>query len=99
MPEETAGLHDRPLDGEGAVQGPGRCGTSFRMPARGGFAGVKSFSSGLNPERTRHDIVSGLRFGVLASSLREQPVERRLTAVLAADIVGYSRLMEQDEAG
>ena len=26
-------------------------------------------------------------------------VERRLTAILAADIVGYSRLVEQDEAG
>ena len=30
----------------------------------------------------------------------EQPnVERRLAAILAADVVGYSRLMEQDEAG
>jgi TolB-like protein/Flp pilus assembly protein TadD len=26
-------------------------------------------------------------------------MERRLTAILAADVVGYSRLMEQDEAG
>ena len=26
-------------------------------------------------------------------------VERRLTAILAADIVGYSRLVERDEAG
>ena len=25
--------------------------------------------------------------------------QRRLTAILAADVVGYSRLMEQDEAG
>jgi adenylate cyclase len=29
----------------------------------------------------------------------EAPVERRLAAVLAADVVGYSRLMEVDEAG
>src|SRR5262249_57135075 len=29
----------------------------------------------------------------------EQSVERRLAAILAADIVGYSRLMEVDEAG
>jgi len=29
----------------------------------------------------------------------ENPVERRLVAILAADIVGYSRLVEQDEAG
>ena len=27
------------------------------------------------------------------------PVERRLSAILAADVVGYSRLMERDEAG
>ena len=26
-------------------------------------------------------------------------VERRLAAILAADIVGYSRLIERDEAG
>ncbi len=26
-------------------------------------------------------------------------MERRLTAILAADVVGYSRLMEADEAG
>jgi adenylate cyclase len=26
-------------------------------------------------------------------------VERRLAAILAADVVGYSRLMEADEAG
>jgi adenylate cyclase len=26
-------------------------------------------------------------------------VERRLAAILAADVVGYSRLMERDEAG
>src|SRR5215510_6318143 len=26
-------------------------------------------------------------------------MERRLVAILAADVVGYSRLMEQDEAG
>ena len=26
-------------------------------------------------------------------------VQRRLTTVVAADIVGYSRLIEQDEAG
>jgi TolB-like protein len=29
----------------------------------------------------------------------ESPVQRRLAAVLAADVVGYSRLMGQDEAG
>src|SRR6266567_2399647 len=29
----------------------------------------------------------------------EEQVQRRLAAILAADVVGYSRLMEQDEAG
>jgi adenylate cyclase len=31
--------------------------------------------------------------------MEEQNLERRLAAVLAADVVGYSRLMEVDEAG
>ena len=29
----------------------------------------------------------------------EQPVERKLAAILAADVVGYSRLMGADEEG
>jgi class 3 adenylate cyclase len=28
-----------------------------------------------------------------------QPIERRLAAIFAADVAGYSRLMEQDEVG
>ena len=31
--------------------------------------------------------------------MAEQRVQRRLAAILAADIVGYSRLMEADEVG
>ena len=31
--------------------------------------------------------------------MAEKRVQRRLAAILAADVVGYSRLMEQDEAG
>src|SRR5262245_59252966 len=31
--------------------------------------------------------------------MAEGRTQRRLTAILAADVVGYSRLMEQDEAG
>ena len=30
--------------------------------------------------------------------MAEERVQRRLSAILAADVVGYSRLMEQDEA-
>ena len=29
----------------------------------------------------------------------EERAQRRLAAILAADVVGYSRLMQQDEAG
>jgi adenylate cyclase len=31
--------------------------------------------------------------------MAEERVERRLVAILAADVVGYSPLVEQDEAG
>ncbi len=31
--------------------------------------------------------------------MAEERVQRRLAAILAADVVGYSRLMGQDEAG
>ena len=31
--------------------------------------------------------------------MAEERVERRLAAILAADVVGYSRLMGEDEAG
>ena len=31
--------------------------------------------------------------------MAEERVERRLAAILAADMVGYSRLMEADETG
>ena len=31
--------------------------------------------------------------------LKNVSMERRLAAILAADVVGYSRLMEQDETG
>ena len=31
--------------------------------------------------------------------MAEERVQRRLAAILAADVVGYSHLMEQDEAG
>ena len=31
--------------------------------------------------------------------MAEERIQRRLTAILAADVVGYSRLMGSDEAG
>ncbi len=39
------------------------------------------------------------RLGQGAAAVDAQRVERRLAAILAADMVGYSRLMEADEAG
>ena len=37
--------------------------------------------------------------GGLVQPPNEQRVERRLAAIFAADVAGYSRLMSQDEAG
>src|SRR5262245_46462594 len=34
-----------------------------------------------------------------STPMAEERTRRRLAAILAADVVGYSRLMEQDEAG
>ena len=31
--------------------------------------------------------------------MAEQRVQRRLAAILAADVVGYSRMMREDESG
>jgi class 3 adenylate cyclase len=31
--------------------------------------------------------------------MAEERIQRRLAAILAADVTGYSRLMEQDEVG
>jgi len=38
-------------------------------------------------------------FAQLLSLFREEPMERRLAAILVADVVGYSRLMSEDEVG
>src|SRR6202047_5372446 len=40
-----------------------------------------------------------LRVGLKEQAVAEQRVERKLAAILAADVVGYSRLMGADEAG
>jgi adenylate cyclase len=53
--------------------------------------------SGLNPGRARSTIAEGRGGPVQAE--KEQRVERRLAAIFAADVAGYSRLMSQDEAG
>ena len=35
----------------------------------------------------------------LKIAMAEEPIHRRLAAIMIADVVGYSRLMEADEAG
>jgi class 3 adenylate cyclase len=42
----------------------------------------------------------GFGYGAqLLSLFREETIERRLAAILVADVVGYSRLMGEDEVG
>jgi adenylate cyclase len=41
----------------------------------------------------------GSRGGKTTIAMAEERIQRRLAAILAADVVGYSRLMETDEAG
>ncbi len=42
---------------------------------------------------------SGVHACVGEATVSEERVERRLAAILAADVAGYSRLMGQDDAG
>ena len=42
---------------------------------------------------------SRARYGQTVTSAPERPPERRLAALLAADVAGYARLMERDEVG
>jgi len=54
-----------------------------------------SIDAAIDPNALSHTA----SFNVLYRSMAEQRAQRRLAAILAADVVGYSRLMEQDEAG
>jgi class 3 adenylate cyclase len=38
-------------------------------------------------------------YDFLSAARKVLPMERKLAAILAADVVGYSRLMEADEPG
>src|SRR5262245_14895340 len=56
----------------------------------------------MRPDRLRHKAPihsSKLLFLKVAASMAEERAQRRLAAILAADVVGYSRLMEADESG
>jgi TolB-like protein/class 3 adenylate cyclase len=50
----------------------------------------------LHPANRRMIVVRNRQWGIPVES---SGVERRLAAIMAADVVGYSRLMEADEAG
>jgi class 3 adenylate cyclase len=52
----------------------------------------------LNPDPFRSTIAAQGRGGTMHPQ-QDQRVERRLAAIFAADVAGYSRLMSQDEAG
>jgi TolB-like protein/class 3 adenylate cyclase/cytochrome c-type biogenesis protein CcmH/NrfG len=58
---------------------------SRRFPDRGFFAPLILVSPSIS--------------GWYQLNMAENPVQRRLAAILAGDVVGYSRLMGQDEAG
>src|SRR5262249_47262466 len=56
--------------------------------------------TGSDPQQTRHWRRLGPRIRRSQDRIGRQPaMERRLAAILAADVVGYSALMERDEAG
>jgi len=52
-----------------------------------------------SPATPRYALMDRAEIGILRYSLTAERVERRLTAVLAADVAGYSRLMGTDEEG
>jgi TolB-like protein/class 3 adenylate cyclase len=55
----------------------------------------------MGPSRTAvlHALVRGVKFPTLGAFVTGERMERRLAAVLAADVAGYSRLMGVDEEG
>ena len=52
-----------------------------------------------SPAVARHALIAGRELPTYRHSLTSERVERRLAAVLAADVAGYSRLMGIDEEG
>jgi class 3 adenylate cyclase len=58
------------------------------------FGDPESHTSG--PALCPMDSATALRW---SSAIRKTAMERRLAAILVADMAGYSRLMEQDGAG
>jgi class 3 adenylate cyclase len=69
---------------------------------------LKGTKSASDPKRKSGELLltpqlyaSGIQDSInllVQTDLKGKPVERRLAAILAADVVGYSRLVELDEA-
>src|SRR5262249_48382400 len=80
--------------------GPRNCGTD-RYPSLSPFSAPPP-ATNAGPQKTVLNFARQkqlLVYFVSAAAMAEERVERRLTANLAADIVGYSRLMGVDEEG
>jgi hypothetical protein len=70
----------------------------WREPSTASKAEVQA--SRFNPEDSSSRLPAGPHvFQLGAGFVNEAGVERRLTTILAADVVGYSRLMGADEVG
>src|SRR5690606_13452954 len=68
----------------------------------GGDEGERAHGGEARPFRTLSQGRGSPRRAARVSSrarIRDSQVERRLAAILAADVVGFSALMERDEAG
>src|SRR5512134_1635902 len=75
------------------IRGIGRSWHRDRHPENRGLQGSSTslYTELIDPQSRRAWLTAG-------APMAEQGVERRLAAIMAADVVGYSRLMEADEA-
>jgi adenylate cyclase len=69
-----------------------RRGTAESGACRSRRAGILAFAPGLNYSCCHHSTIR-------CPTIEMDHMERRLTTIVAADVVGYSKLMEADEAG
>jgi hypothetical protein len=70
---------------------------STREPEHSPSSGLAASTAIGSPIAPRHALISWVEFPILGAFLTGERVERRLAAVLAADVAGYSRLTGRDE--
>jgi class 3 adenylate cyclase len=71
------------------------------------FDATREFFNRIDPQRTRRQWTiegraynfTSLRCLKVSAHMADERVQRRLAAILAADVAGYSRLMGADEEG